>query len=63
MDDPLCVVVHTKSGPRPVFPSKISCAYHTIRETSTDIARDEPCHDAGSHACFECSPRLRPPIC
>jgi hypothetical protein len=25
--------------------------YHTIRETSTGIARDEPCHDASSHAC------------
>ena len=24
MDNPLCDVVHTKSGPRPVFPSKIS---------------------------------------
>ena len=27
------------------------CAYHTVRETSTGIARDEPCHDASSHAC------------
>ena len=27
------------------------CAYHTVRETSTGIARDEPCHDANSHAC------------
>ena len=26
-------------------------AYHTVRETSTGIARDEPCHDASSHAC------------
>src|SRR4029077_9059567 len=26
------------------------CAYHTVRETSTGIARDEPCHDASSHA-------------
>ena len=25
--------------------------YHTIRETSTGIARDEPCHDWSSHAC------------
>ena len=25
--------------------------YHTIRETSTGIARDEPCHDWASHAC------------
>ena len=26
--------------------------YHTIRETSTGIARDEPCHDwSSSHAC------------
>ena len=24
MNNPLCAVVHTKSGPRPVFPSKIS---------------------------------------
>jgi hypothetical protein len=24
--------------------------YHTVRETSTGIARDEPCHDASSHA-------------
>ena len=24
MENPLCDVVHTKSGPRPVFPSKIS---------------------------------------
>ena len=24
MDNPLCDVVHTKFGPRPVFPSKIS---------------------------------------
>ena len=51
MDNPLCDVVHTKSGPRPVFPRRSGCAYHTIRETSTDIARDEPCHDASSHAC------------
>ena len=27
------------------------CAYHTVRETATGIARDEPCHDASSHAC------------
>ena len=27
------------------------CAYHTVRETSTGIARDEPCHDWSSHAC------------
>ena len=27
------------------------CAYHTVRETSTGIACDEPCHDANSHAC------------
>jgi hypothetical protein len=27
------------------------CAYQTVRETSTGIARDEPCHDASSHAC------------
>jgi hypothetical protein len=27
------------------------CNYHTIRETSTGIARDEPCHDWSSHAC------------
>ena len=26
------------------------CAYHTVRVTSTGIARDEPCHDASSHA-------------
>ena len=25
--------------------------YHTVRETSTGIARDEPCHDWSSHAC------------
>ena len=25
--------------------------YHTIRETSTGIASDEPCHDWGVHAC------------
>src|SRR5262245_16577913 len=25
--------------------------YHTIRETSTGIAKDEPCHDQSSHAC------------
>jgi hypothetical protein len=25
--------------------------YHTIRETSTGVARDEPCHDWSSHAC------------
>ena len=25
--------------------------YHTIRETSTGIARDQPCHDWSSHAC------------
>jgi hypothetical protein len=25
--------------------------YHTVRETSTGIARDEPCHDRSSHAC------------
>ena len=24
--------------------------YHTVRETSTGIARDEPCHDWSSHA-------------
>src|SRR6476660_7372256 len=27
------------------------CSYHTVRETSTGIARDEPCHDWSSHAC------------
>ena len=27
------------------------CNYHTIRETPTGIARDEPCHDWSSHAC------------
>jgi hypothetical protein len=25
--------------------------YHTVRESSTGIARDEPCHDWSSHAC------------
>jgi hypothetical protein len=25
--------------------------YHTVRETSTGIARNEPCHDWSSHAC------------
>jgi hypothetical protein len=25
--------------------------YHTMRETSTGIAKDEPCHDWSSHAC------------
>jgi hypothetical protein len=25
-------------------------AYHTQRETSTGLARDEPCHDFSSHA-------------
>jgi hypothetical protein len=25
--------------------------YHMVRETSTGIARDEPCHDTSSHAC------------
>ena len=25
--------------------------YRTVRETSTGIARDEPCHDWSSHAC------------
>jgi hypothetical protein len=27
------------------------CNYHTVRETSTGIARDEPVHDWSSHAC------------
>ena len=27
------------------------CAYHTVRETSTGMARDEPFHDASSHGC------------
>ena len=25
--------------------------YHAVRETSTGIAHDEPCHDWSSHAC------------
>jgi hypothetical protein len=27
------------------------CNYHTVRESSTGIARDEPRHDWSSHAC------------
>ena len=27
------------------------CNYHMVRETSSGIAKDEPCHDWSSHAC------------
>jgi hypothetical protein len=31
MDNPLCDVVQTKSGPRPVFPSKISVGSELVK--------------------------------
>ena len=49
MDNPLCDVVHTKSGPRPVFPSKISvgselaklCNWHKETTKLTRRASDQ----------------------
>jgi hypothetical protein len=36
------------------------CNYHTIRETPTGIARDEPCHDWSAMLAMRCGWLLKP---
>ena len=56
----VCIGINKLRGILPRFSFRVPecerglealCGYHTVRETSTGIAHDEPCHDWCSHAC------------